>query len=170
MFNTNPIVKFLLMKNKRRTSLLTGSFIALLILFLPYLLFINKSIPQELVEYETFFGIISSGYYADLYTYAYWLFSKFVPLFLLLIWFITCKHWWVHAIIIPISVYLFQLIAVINDSEQYVDEIEFIYTAPIAVIIVVILYFVRSKMAIYIQAVDLKKEMDENMKIPTKIE
>ena len=40
---------------------------------------------------------------------------------------------------------------------------------PIAVIVIVILYFIRSKMAIYILAVDLKEEMDENMKTPTKI-
>ena len=34
----------------------------------------------------------------------------------------------------------------------------------------ILLYFLRSKMSIYIQAVDLKKEMDENMKVPQKIE
>ncbi len=98
----------------------------------------------------------------------YLFFAKFVPLLLLLIWFITNKHWWVHALIIPISVYLFQLISVINDSEQYADEVDFIYTVPIAAIVVVILYFIRSKIVIYILAVDLKKEMDDNMQIPKK--
>lgn len=62
--------------------------------------------------------------------------------------------------------YLFQIISVINDSELYVDEVEFIYTVPIAVIIMVILYFLRNKMSVYIQALDLKKEMDESMKVP----
>jgi|GEM_PF-1817860 len=32
----------------------------------------------------------------------------------------------------------------------------------------IILYFLRSKMSIYIQSVDLKDEMDANMKIPKK--
>jgi hypothetical protein len=154
------------MKNQRKTSLLVGSFIALLILVSPYLLYINKSIPQGIKQFETIFGIINSGYFNDLYTYAYWFTSKFVPLFLFLIWFLTCKHWWVHIILIPIAVYLFQLIQVINDSVGYVDEVEFIYTVPIAVIVMGLLYFLRSKMSIYIQAVDLKKEMDENMKVP----
>ncbi|PHQ57514.1 MAG: hypothetical protein COC16_00565 [Lutibacter sp.] len=157
------------MDSKRKNSLFIGSFIALLILFSPYLLFINKGISEDLKSIDTIFGIISAGYYDTIYLYAYWFFSKFVPLFLLLIWFLTCKHWWVHAILIPITVYLFQLISVINDSIQYVDEVEFIYTVPIAVIIVVILYFIRSKMGIYILAVDLKDEMDENMKDPKKI-
>ena len=157
------------MKNKKKASLFVGSFIALLILLTPYLLFVNKSIPDDITTIETLFGTIKGGYYQTVYLYAYWFFSKFVPLFLLLIWFLTCKHWWVHVILIPITLYLFQLITVINDSEQYVDEVEFIYTVPIAVLVIVILYFIRSKMAIYILAVDLKKEMDDNMKVPKKI-
>ena len=154
------------MKNQRKKSLFVGSIIAFLILITPYFLFINKSIDPSLTNYNTVFGNISAGYYQTIYNYTYWFFSKFVPLFLFLIWFVTCKHWWVHVIIIPITVYLFQLITVINDSVDYVDEVEFIYTVPIAVIVMGLLYFLRSKMSIYIQAVDLKKEMDENMKVP----
>jgi len=154
------------MKNQRKKSLFVGSIIAFLILITPYFLFINKSIDPSLTNYNTVFGNISAGYYQTIYNYTYWFFSKFVPLFLFLIWFVTCKHWWVHVIIIPITVYLFQLITVINDSAAYVDEVEFIYTVPIAVIVMGLLYFLRSKMSIYVQAVDLKKEMDENMKVP----
>jgi hypothetical protein len=154
------------MKNQRKKSLFVGSIIAFLILITPYFLFINKSIDPSLTNYNTVFGNISAGYYQTIYNYTYWFFSKFVPLFLFFIWFVTCKHWWVHVIIIPITVYLFQLITVINDSAAYVDEVEFIYTVPIAVIVMGLLYFLRSKMSIYVQAVDLKKEMDENMKVP----
>ena len=50
------------------------------------------------------------------------------------------------------------------------DEVEFIYAVPITAIVMVILYFIRSKMALYIQAIDLKREMDDNMKDPQKIE
>ncbi len=157
------------MKNKKKTSLWTGSIILLIIITSPYLLYIHQIIPREIENYETIFGIIKGGYYIRVQTYIYFLLSKFVPLALLTIWFLTNKHWWVHAIIIPISVYLFQLISVINDSEQYADEVDFIYTVPIAVIVVVILYFLRSKLALYILALDLKKEMDENMKNPKKI-
>ena len=156
------------MKNERKKSLLTGSIIAFLIAAIPYLLFVNQNIPKEISKIDFFFIEINSGYYKNLYTYTYWFTSKFVPLFLFFIWFITCKHWWVHVLIIPISIYLFQLISVANDTVLYVDEIEFIYTVPIATIIMALLYFLRSKLSIYIQAVDLKKEMDDNMKIPTK--
>jgi len=157
------------MKSKKQTSLWTGSFIILIIVFTPYLLYVHQNIPESIEKYETILGTIKGGYYGRVQTYIYFLLSKFVPLALLIIWFLTNKHWWVHAIIIPISVYLFQLISVINDSEEFADEVDFIYTVPIAAIVVVILYFLRSKLAIYILAIDLKKEMDENMKNPKKI-
>ena len=163
-------------KNNKRSSLLIGSIIVFLIIITPYLLYFYQSVPvvnpdpDFPEDWETIFGVIKAGYYTKTSNFIYYFFSKFVPLLLLFIWFVTNKHWWVHAIAIPISVYLFQLLAIINDSVAYVDEVEFIYTVPIAVIIITILYFIRSKMAIYIQAVDLKKEMDENMKDPQKIE
>ncbi|WP_111708628.1 hypothetical protein [Lutibacter citreus] len=157
------------MKNQKRKSLLLGSFIILLIISTPYLLYLYRAIPPNIETYDMFFGTLKGGYYGDVQSFLYTFFGKFVPFLFLIIWFITNKHWWVHVLIIPISVYLFQLIAVINDSELYVDEIEFIYTVPIAVLIMVILYFLRSKMSIYIQAVDLKKEMDENMNFTDKI-
>jgi hypothetical protein len=156
------------MKGNKKTSLFIGSLMAILIVSTPYLLYFYQSLPKDLENWDTIFGVIKGGYYDTVSTYIYYFFSKFVPLMLLFIWFITNKQWWVHALIIPISVYLFQLIAVINDSEFYMDEVEFIYTVPFLVLILVILYFVRSKISIYIQAVDLKKEMDENMKTPKK--
>ena len=156
------------MKNNKRTSLLLGSLMVILIIITPYLLYFYKSFPTDLENYKTFFGVIKGGYYGTVRMYFHSFFSKFVPLLLLFVWFITNKNWWVHALIIPITVYLFQLIAVINDSELYMDEVEFIYTVPFLVVIFVILYFIRSKISIYIQAVDLKKEMDENMKTPKK--
>jgi len=157
------------MKSNKKTSLWVGSIILLTIILTPYLLYIHQNIPDSIENYKTIFGVIKGGYYERVQTYIYMFFSKFVPLLLLIIWFLTNKHWWVHAIIIPISVYLFQLISVINDSIDFVDEVDFIYTVPIAASIIVILYFLRSKLAVYILAVDLKKEMDENMKNPKKI-
>lgn len=156
------------MKDNKRISLLIGSILVIFIIFSPYLLYLYKSIPSDIENWDTVFGIIKGGYYGTAQVFIYTFFSKFVPLLLLFIWFITNKTWWTHSLIIPISVYLFQLISVINDSVKYYDEVEFIYSVPITVVLIVILYFIRSKISIYIQAVDLKKEMDENMKTPKK--
>lgn len=156
------------MKGTRKTSLLLGSLMVILIISTPYLLYFYQNISEDIKSWDTIFGPIKGGYFGSVRMFIYYFFSKFVPLLLLFVWFITNKQWWVHSLIIPISVYLFQLISVVNDSEVYMDEVEFIYTVPFLVVIVVILYFVRSKISIYIQAVDLKKEMDENMRTPKK--
>lgn len=159
---------YFIMKSNKKTSLFIGSLMAVLIVSTPYFLYFYQNIPADLENYNAFFGVIKGGYYGTAQIYIHSFFTKFVPLLLLFIWFITNKQWWVHALIIPITVYVFQLISVINDGEQYVDEVEFIYTVPFLVVIFVILYFIRSKISIYIQAVDLKKEMDENMKTQKK--
>ncbi len=157
-----------LVLSNRKKSLWTGSILIILIVFSPYLIYFYTNVP-DVESIDTIFGTIKGGHYQTVQIYLYTFFNKFIPLFLLILWFITNKHWWVHALIIPISVYLFQLINVVNDSEQFVDEIEFIYTIPFTVAVLIILYYLRTKLAIYIQAVDLKKEMDQDMEKPIKI-
>ena len=49
-----------------------------------------------------------------------------------------------------------------------VDEVDFIYSIPISTIIMGVLYVIRANLSIYVQAIDLKEEMDENMKIRSK--
>ena len=90
-------------------------------------------------------------------------FSKLVPLLLLIIWFTTCKHWWYYAIAIPISVYIFQLISAINFDTNITDESEFIYSLPFTVITLGLLLVIRNRLSTYLKAVNLKKEVDDTM-------
>jgi len=104
------------MKDNKRTSLLIGSLMVIFIISTPYLLYFYQNIPEDIKNWDTFFGPIKGGYYGTARMFIYSFLSKFVPLLLLFIWFITNRQWWVHSLIIPITVYLFQLISVINDS------------------------------------------------------
>ena len=149
--------------NNKRTSLIVSSIVIILIAITPYLLYIYKSFPNDIKNYDIAFLSINAGFYNSVQTYAYYFFSKFVPLLLLIVWFTTNKHWWVHVLIIPISVYLFQFISIINDSSNYIDEVEFVYTLPFLLVVMLILYAIRYKLSIYVKAVDLKKEMDKKM-------
>jgi len=149
--------------NNRKTSLIVSSIVIALIAITPYLLYVYKSFPADSNEYKTIFGVIQGGSYGDIQAFFYFLFTKFVPLLLLLVWFATNKHWWVHVLIIPISVYLFQFISVLNDGSKFMDEVEFIYTLPFLLVVMLILYAIRYKLSIYVKAVDLKKEMDKKM-------
>jgi hypothetical protein len=91
----------------------------------------------------------------------YQFFTKLIPLLLLLIWFTTCKHWWYYSIAIPISVYIFQLISVVNDDVQFNDEYEFVYSLPFTIIILGFLYYIRTRISTYLKAVNLKTQVDD---------
>jgi len=147
-------------KNGKK-SILYSSIVIILIVLSPYLLYVYQYFP-ETKSWDSPIGIIQSGSFQTMTFFAYFIFGKLVPLALLFIWFITNKNWWYHVIIIPVSVYMFQLISVINDGINIFDEMEFIYSVPITTIIVTILYFIRSQLVVYLEAMDLKKEMEKN--------
>ncbi|GAB1307346.1 hypothetical protein KH5_00290 [Urechidicola sp. KH5] len=137
----------------------TGSLIIAFMLFIPYAFYLYRSFPDT-DSYETIFGTFESNYYESVRYFIHSFFSKLIPLTLLLVWFTTCKHWWYHSIAIPISVYIFQLISVINDDMEFNDEVEFIYSLPFTIVILTILYFIRSRISLYLKAVDLKEQVD----------
>ncbi len=139
-------------------SLLTGSIILLIIIFSPYLLYLYQYLPEKEI-WETPFFTLKSGVFLNMIYFGHAFFSKFVPLVLLFIWFIDSKSWWFHAIAVPISVYLFQLISVINDGAQYFDQVEFAYSIPVTGVVLTLLYLIRSKMGIYVSALHIQESI-----------
>ncbi len=151
------------MKISKKNNLFIGSIIAVLISISPFLLYLHTRIPEEFKSFNTIFGTIGNGGFGSSQVYVYVLLSKFVPLFLLTLLYISNRNWWSHAILIPIATYLFQFISIVFNNNSALDEIEFIYTIPIVAIVLTPLYFIRKKIEIYLQALDLKKEMDQVM-------
>ncbi len=134
-----------------------GSLIALIIAISPYLFYLYESFPRT-QKWETVLITFETSKYPTLYHYAWFLFSKFIPLLLLSIWFFTCKHWWYHVILIPLSMYFFQLLSVINDDVKYIDEFEIYYIIPVMMVVVPVVYFIRIKLFDkYIHGIDLDK-------------
>lgn len=126
-------------------SLLTGSIIALIIAATPYIFYSYRSFPDTKV-WETFLFTYDSKFYGKVSVGMWTILGKFIPLLLLIIWFSTCRNWWYHVILIPIGMYLFQLIMVINDDIRYTDIVEIWYLIPIMAIIVPIVYLIRVKL------------------------
>ncbi len=143
--------------------LLTGSIIAILIAFSPYLFYTYEIFPSGSV-WETSFFTYESMYYEDVLTAAWTYLGKFVPLFLLLIWFFTCKHWWYHVILVPVAMYAFQLIGTVYDDvylETFImDANDLLYLAPFFILILSIVYLIRIKIFDRIYGFDLS-ELDE---------
>ncbi len=140
----------------KSSYLLTGSIIAFLIAITPYIYYLYKSFP-EVDTWETFLFTYQTSHYQKIYILAWTLMGKFIPLYLLTIWFLTCKHWWYHVILIPIGMYLFQLISVMNDDLSYFDVVEIWYLIPIMAIIVPLVYLIRAKLSTSLSGNDLKE-------------
>lgn len=83
--------------------------------------------------------------------------GKFLPFILILLWFLTCKHWWRHALIIPIGMFGFQIFNVLNDDAQFFDVVEVWYIFPMMMVIVPFIYLIRAKLFSEIQGEDLEE-------------
>ncbi|HIB37754.1 MAG TPA: hypothetical protein EYO36_09375 [Mesonia sp.] len=142
--NTQHKTTSKILKRKISKSLLTGSIVAFLIIISPYLFYSYKSFPSTSV-WETFLFTYESHFYEKVSVTAWTVLGKFVPLYLLSIWFLTCKHWWYHVILIPIGMYLFQLISTINDDVSFTDVVEIWFLIPVMAVIVPLVYLIRAK-------------------------
>ena len=125
-------------------SLVIGGIIVFLIAITPLLFYSYRSFPIDKQTWETSFFTISTKF-DDLNSFAWYFVGKFVPLYFLLLWFFTCKHWWHWIILVPIAMYSFQLWGVINESRQ-IDELELVYVFPLMMVLVPAVYLIRAKL------------------------
>ncbi|KAB8153553.1 hypothetical protein EZY14_009980 [Kordia sp. TARA_039_SRF] len=138
-------------------SLLTSSIVAIFIAISPYIFYLYQGLPKE-STWETSFFTFVSPYQENVYIFGWLLMQKVVPFFLLILWFFTCRDWWYHVILIPIAMYSFQILNVINDEAQTFDEVEIYYVIPIMMIIIPIVYFIRIKLFDkHVYGIDLEK-------------
>ena len=152
-----------LSRDQRSKFLLLGSIIALSIAFSPYLFYLYEIFPNGRVWENSYFTY-ESNYYEDVMTAAWTYLGKIVPLFLLFIWFFTCKHWWYHAILVPISMYSYQLVISIYQDVYLkinpMDTNQLIYLAPFFIVILSVVYLIRIKIFDRVYGIDLS-EIDE---------
>ncbi|MFV0540664.1 MAG: hypothetical protein ACK5MZ_05430 [Aestuariibaculum sp.] len=161
----NQGLKFLATDKK---SLIVGTIIATLIAITPYLFYSYESVPEQKV-WNTFLFTYESKYYESLFVLAWTLTGKVVPLFLLLIWFFTCRHWWYHVLLVPISMYGYQIFATIRDDISSVDSNQLIYLFPIMIIVIPSIYLIRAKIFNRLNETSKSmQELEDEMKVSPK--
>lgn len=150
-----------LRKNARRKLILDG-LLVFIITTTPLLFYAHKYVPENLTN-TSFLGIdFTSNGFEDVSTAFYYYFKKIVPLVLLIIWFVTCKQWWYHAILIPMAMYSFQLYTILVNTSISVDNNEIMYILMVIVVVVPIVYFVRIKLVDkYVHGIDLEAMNEE---------
>jgi hypothetical protein len=128
-----------------RKSAIVGTILGTIIALTPILFSLHESVPDERL-WNTFLFTYDSSLWESA-QYAMWVITgKFIPLLLLLIWFFTNRNWWYHALLVPIVMYLFQIIATFSADSQYYDEFQFVYMLPIMAIVIPSIYLIRAKM------------------------
>lgn len=147
------------LQDKDKKSLVLGGIIVLLIAISPFLFYTYKSLPNDTQVWETFIFTTNTSYFS-VNAFGWFLVGKVIPIYLLLLWFFTCKHWWHWIILVPITMYIFQLWGIINQSKN-VDEIELIYLLPLMMVVIPAVYVIRAKLFANIHKDDLKSFEEE---------
>lgn len=143
----------------------TGTVIAVIMAVLPYAFYYYEALPDWLWETSLFKALSNS--FKDNKLMASWiLFQKMVPLILLLIWFFTCKHWWYHTILIPISLYTFQLYTLFFSANNFIDSGELYFIVPVVIISLSLAYLARLKIFDKIHGIDIS-EIEDSVKKPS---
>nr|WP_299341786.1 hypothetical protein [Allomuricauda sp.] len=132
-------------KIRVKRKLIIEGLLTVFIAVTPILHYWWKYLPET--AQISFLGVefTSNGFENVGHAFYYYL-LKLVPLLLLIIWFVTCKHWWYHAILIPIAMYSFQFYSVLAYDSDAIDENEILYVIAVTMVVVPIVYFIRVKL------------------------
>ena len=126
-------------------SLITGSIIATFLALSPFLFTLYESVPDVKV-WDTLLFTYESPYYESAFVLAWTLIGKIIPLYLIIIWFFTCRHWWYHTLLIPIGMFIYQIIVILDDDLSFADQNELLVLLPVMAIIIPSIYLIRARM------------------------
>ncbi|WP_257023024.1 hypothetical protein [Winogradskyella forsetii] len=155
-------------KKSYSKKIFIGSIVATFVAATPFVFYLYEYVPQS-QEWETYFGTYRSIQYESANVAMWVLAMKVVPLLLSLIWFFTCRHWWYHALLVPVAMFSFQIISALNFDAQYMDEFDIVWLLPIMAIIFPSIYLIRAKMFNQINNADKTlEEMEEEFMIKPK--
>ncbi len=154
------------LKNKK--NFIKGSILATIIASTPYFFYLYESVPDVEI-WDTFLFTYNSEGWTNANIAMWALIGKVIPLLLLLIWFFTNRHWWYHAIIVPISMYSYQIIDFFKPKLTYIDEYQLVKLVPVMAIIIPTIYLIRAKMFNKINNADKTlEELEEEFRLSPK--
>lgn len=103
------------------------------------------------------------GLYREKTTLYFILTGRITPILYLSIWLISCRYWWYHALLIPISVYVVQIVTSLQVNLTHIDKGEYLYIVPILLIVIGMLYLLRRSTLEKIERLSLLEEVEEKI-------
>ncbi len=143
----NSLVLMSIEKKKIRKKLAIESVGVFFIAIAPLLFKIYDYLPAEPEATINFLGItIGNNGFESVSVFVWFIMGKIIPLYLLIIWFLSCKEWWYHIILIPIAMYAFQIFEEVFDSDNQIDTENILWLLPVLMVIIPVVYFIRIKL------------------------
>ncbi|MDC6388595.1 hypothetical protein PP182_07865 [Maribacter sp. PR1] len=145
-------------RKRAKRKLFLDSLMVFFIIASPFIFKLHEYVSTEEGATFNFLGMeIDDNGFANLSVYVWFMLGKLVPLYLLFIWFFTCKHWWYHIILIPITMYAFQIFEEVYSDDYYIDTENILWLLPICMVIIPFVYFIRIKLYDkYVHGIDLE--------------
>lgn len=147
----------------RKKRLIIGGVIAFLLAMTPFLFYLYLYAPENSKIWETVIFTFETKSFNNAQNFIHALFTKITFVIITSLWFITSKHWWKWAILIPLTMFLFQLLSVINYQEDYFDDFDFWYSLVIIMPIIAFLVWISHELNKIIGDLDLKDEIEEEL-------
>ncbi|WP_350288614.1 hypothetical protein [uncultured Croceitalea sp.] len=149
-----------------KKRIILESLVAFLILTAPFIFKSHEYFPGDSTEsVNLFFFQLGANGFESVETHAWFIVGKLVPFYLLILWFLTCKHWWYHIILIPITMYAFQLFELYYSEDDVIDSENILWLLPVCMVVIPFVYFIRVKLYDkHVHGIDLKA-MDEELQI-----
>lgn len=155
-------------KKSYNKKILLGSVIATIIAATPFLFYLYEYVPDT-ETWDTIFGTYNSNNYGSVKIGFWVLMMKVIPLLLSLVWFFTCRHWWYHALLVPIAMFSFQFVSALNEDIIFMDEFDIVWLLPFMAIVFPSIYLIRAKMFNKINDADkTMEELEEEFMIKPK--
>lgn len=147
----------------RKKRLIIGGVIATLLAMTPFLFYLYKYAPDNSKTWETVIFKFETKSFNNAQGFIHALFTKITFVIITSLWFITARHWWKWAILIPLAMFLFQLLSVVNYQEDYFDDFDFWYSLPVIIPIIIFLIWISHELNKTINDLDLKDEIEEEL-------
>jgi hypothetical protein len=145
-------------RKKTKKRFLLESIAILLIIGSPFIFKSHEYFPEDPEASISFLGLeFTNNGFLNLSVYVWFLIGKIIPLYLIIIWFLTCKHWWYHILLIPICMYAFQIFEAVYTDDAAVDTENILWLLPVCMVVITFVYFIRLKLFDkYVHGIDVE--------------
>ncbi len=124
-----------LLKKLKLKNLQVGDFwVMVFFIIFPIIFYSYRLLPKDIKEIEALGYVFTSNYYESVRLLVWTLVGKFMPFIAFSIVFLRVKKTWSYSLFIPIGMYLFQMVRVVNDDAEFFDTIDFFYILPFIII------------------------------------